>query len=280
MSRYARAFIATALLALLGAASLHLLAAAQVPGAWAALVHLTLFGWITGMIMAVSYHTMPVFSGRIFPTITPIWLHWAAFSGGLALATIGILLRWPLLELSGLALQCLGGLLFIVSTVLLFVRGSRQAPHPTPPIADQARVDRVGTSATKVASLALPLVLALLIGVRAGALSDSWTLAAEHLMALGWVMLMIVGVAYHVLPRFSGQATRGFRWARGQLLSHLAAVLLIVLGLGMGWPQLFAFGGVLMALALAMFAWTIWPTLQAIRVRAVPIRLIYREPTP
>ena len=29
-------------------------------------------------------------------------------------------------------------------------------------------------------------------------------LAAEHLVVLGWVMLMIVGVAYHVLPRFSG----------------------------------------------------------------------------
>ena len=72
-----RAFLIGALFALPGAALLHLLALLGVPGAWPAMVHLTIFGWITAMIMAVNYHTLPVFSARDFPYPVLIWGHWA-----------------------------------------------------------------------------------------------------------------------------------------------------------------------------------------------------------
>jgi hypothetical protein len=160
------------------------------------------------------------------------------------------------------------------------VRGERRGHHPVPPIAEQPQIDKVGTAATKTASVALPTVLLLLIGVRFEWLHANWLLAAEHGLALGWVMMMIVGVAYHVLPRFSGRALRGLRYARMQLRAHIAAVLLIVLGLGLNFPRLFAFGALLMALSLALFAWTVWPTLHALRVRPpATIRLTFREPT-
>jgi hypothetical protein len=100
-----------------------------------------------------------------------------------------------------------------------------------------------------------------MLAVRLGWISGAWMLAAEHLAALGWVMLMIVGVSYHVLPRFSGRATRGTEWARAQLLCQIGALMLIVLALGFGWPRIFTAGGLLMALALGLFAWTVWPTL-------------------
>ena len=88
-------------------------------------------------------------------------------------------------------------------------------------------------------------------------------ISVDAAMEMLRIMLMIVGVAYHVLPRFSGCATRGTSWARTQLGCHLLALALIVLSLGLGWPAAFAAGGLLMALALGLFAWTIWPSIRA-----------------
>jgi hypothetical protein len=278
MTGSTRAFMLVALLALLGAAVLHLLALLGVPGAWSAMVHLTLFGWITAMIVAVNYHTMPVFSARDFPYPALIWVHWALLSAGVALASGGLLAGWHAATIAGLVLQVGGALMFIANTILLFLRGAPR-PHrpPTPPIAGQALVDRIGTRATKAAGMSLPLALVLLLAAQLGWLGGEWTLAAEHLATLGWLMLMIVGVAYHILPRFSGCGTRGLAWARAQLLSHGAALALMVPSLGFGWKNGFALGGALMLLALGLFAWTIWPTLRAVRSQPTLISLSFKE---
>lgn len=282
MTSYARAFAATGLLALLGAAILHVFVTAQMTRFWSPMVHLMLFGWITALIVAVNYHTLPVFSGRDFPSTGSIWANWAALTFGIMLTTVGMIIHIPLVEVSGFVLELVGALLFVVATMLLFLRGSRHTRRPPqPPIRDQAQVDAVGTCATKAAGLALPTALVLLILVQTGVIGTSWVLAAEHLMALGWVMLMIVGVGYHVLPRFSGQATRGAHWAQCQLWCHLSAVVLIVLALGCGLPKLFATAGLVMAGAIALFAWTIWPTLRALPTRqTTPIQMMQKKQTP
>jgi hypothetical protein len=271
MSASARAFVTAGLIALPAAALLHLLALLGVGRAWPAMVHLALFGWITAMIYAVNIHTMPVFAARDFPYPRLIWSQWAAWCAGVVLTTAAMLGSWRGGEAAGLLLQLGAALIFIANTILLFVRGKRRALRPLPPpIADQARVDRVGTQATKLAGLALPLALLLLLALRLEWIDGSWLLAAEHLATLGWVMLMIVGVAYHVLPRFSGVGTRGPAWARAQLLCHLAALALMVPALGFAWIQVFAAGGLLMTLALGLFAYTVWPTLRSIRAQLSP----------
>jgi hypothetical protein len=262
MTPQARAFVGSGLVALLGAALLHLLVLLGVGSVWTAMVHLTIFGWITAIILAVNYHTVPVFSGRDYPYPWLIWAHWALFSGGVLLAVCGLLAGSSALAGGGLALQLGATLLFAANTVLLLRRGKpRLQPHPIPSIAGQSRIDRRGTEATKASGLCLPLALLLLLLVQLRVVDGQWTLAAEHLTVLGWIMLMIVGVGYHVLPRFSGRGTRGFGWARAQLLCHEAALVLMVLALGRGWSELFAAGGVLMALAVMLFAYTIWPAL-------------------
>lgn len=282
MSSFAKAFLISALVSLFAAALLHLLAVLFASGLWAAFVHVMLFGWISGMIMAVNYHTLPVFSGRSFVSSKPIWWHWACFSGGLLLATLGIALRWPWLETLGLTLELLGGLLFLLVVMQLMRRGKRHISPPMPPVVNQGRVDKIGTSATKAAGVALPLVFLLLLAVRLGWIHENWLLAAEHLSALGWIMLMIVGVAYHVLPRFSARAIRGSGWAATQLAIHIVALLMIVFGLGLGLSSLFAVGGATMAVALALFAYTVWPCLHVIypRVLANSIKLSPREIQP
>lgn len=278
MSRSTRAFFAAGLLALIGAAALHLLVLAGVGRVWPALVHLTLFGWITGLIYAVNYHTMPVFAARDFPDARLIWLHLGAFAGGVALATMGLLLRSTASVTFGLLLELAAALAFTANTVLLFTHGPRRAARsPAPAIAGQPRVDKVGTQATKAAGLCLPLALLLLLLVQVGRVGYGWMLAAEHLAALGWVMLMIVGVAYHVLPRFSGHGTRGPAWVRLQLAVHLAALALIVAGLGFNWPLVFALGGLLMSGAIGLFAWAIWPTLRAVRARSPLVQVTLKE---
>lgn len=261
MSRVTRAFLATTLVALLGAATLHVLMLAGQAWVWPALVHLGLYGWITGMILTVNYHMLPVFSGRDYPAPWLLVAHWLAFTVGVASATGGLLAARPPWIVAGLALQVLASLLFIATTILLFRRGPRRRQPPPPTSAHQRAIDRVATQATRRAGLCLPLSLGILVAARIGGIASTWVLAAEHLATLGWMMLMIVGVAQHVLPRYSGRAVRGPVWARTQLGLHTLALILVVPALGLGWSRMFAFGAVVMSVALALFAWTIWPAL-------------------
>lgn len=266
MKPSSRAFAGAALFWLVVAAVLHVLAVLGVSGAWGAMVHTVLFGWVTSMITAVNYHTMPVFAARDFPSQRMIWAHWWFLAAGLALAQIGTLAFVEALAVAGMLLELVAALLFVTNVVQLFRRGTPRPRAVAPPIANQPQIDRLGTQANKVAGVCLPLALGLLLAARLGWRGE-WVLAAEHLAALGWVLCMIVGVAYHVLPRFSGQAVRGAGWARAQLACHFGALLLMVLGLGFGWGRLFALGGVVMAAALGLFAWTIWPTLRPLALR-------------
>ena len=55
-----------------------------------------------------------------------------------------------------------------------------------------------------------------------------------HLNLLGWMSMMIFGVAYHILPRFSGVPLWSDRLAMAQL--WLANIGLI--GMGVGWTLL------------------------------------------
>src|SRR5215216_1427578 len=115
-----RAFVVGALIALPIAALVALLSLLGINGAWPAMVHLALFGWITGMIVAVNYHTMPVFAARDFPFSWLSWAHWAAFGTGATLATASLLVGWRSGELAGLLSQLIAALIFIVNTLLLF----------------------------------------------------------------------------------------------------------------------------------------------------------------
>lgn len=263
-----RAWFAAGLLLLVAAALLHAALLLGASALWAPLVHVTLFGWVSAMIMAVNYHTMPVFTGRDFPYPRLISAQLAAFAAGVILAPAGLLAGAQVVVVTGLALELLAALIFLLNVALLIRRGVRRAlPPPPPPFPEQRAVDRIGTRATSLAGLCLPLALAQLLGVRLGLWSGAWWLAAEHLATLGWVMLMIVGVALHVLPRFSGRPTRAARWASAQLGLHTLSLALIVVALGFGWAALFAAGGVLMSVALALFAWVVWPTLRPVVAR-------------
>lgn len=278
MNPSTRAFLGLSLLALVGAAALHMLALLGMAVAWGAMVHLTLFGWITSMITTITYHTTPVFAARDFPNQRLAWYHLGALGAGLLLAVTGLLAHVTMLTLAGIVLQIVAALLFTANIVSLFRRGvPRPGRPPLPPVATQPRVDRIGTQATRSAGLCLPLALLLLFGAYSGLLHGEWVLAAEHLAAVGWIMLTVAGVMYHMLPRFNGRGVRGPGWAKAQVTCQIVALLIMVPALGFGVPMLFAVGGLMMTVAIGLLLWTVWPALQLERRRNNAIPLMLKE---
>jgi cbb3-type cytochrome oxidase subunit 1 len=105
-----------------------------------------------------------------------------------------------------------------------------------------------------------------------------WTvyrLVHIHMLLLGFVTMMIYGVAYHVIPRFTGHALFGRRaaawhwWASNVGLALMATGFAIRVGdARIGTPVL-ACGGVLSAVGAYTFVYLLWRTIDGTReVRA------------
>jgi cbb3-type cytochrome oxidase subunit 1 len=94
-----------------------------------------------------------------------------------------------------------------------------------------------------------------------------------HALLLGFVMMMIAGVAYHVIPRFAAATLHSPRVARLHLVvANLGLALMVVGFLGRahgvaGSPALLGVGGGCSLVGAWCFAWNIWRTLD----RAVPL---------
>ncbi len=90
--------------------------------------------------------------------------------------------------------------------------------------------------------------------------------AHAHAHLLGFVSMMIFGVAYQVMPRFAGNPLR----SRAMAVIHLWVANLGLAGMVGGWimrgwlgwgPGLVAVGGVLTAIGAFLFIYNIWVTL-------------------
>lgn len=96
-------------------------------------------------------------------------------------------------------------------------------------------------------------LVGLLLGL--GLLPYTWRPAHAHMQLLGFVSLMIYGVAYHALPRFRGVV---FRRA-GVALLQVALANLGLLGMALAWglnlgPSVWGFFAGVSFLAGALFA--------------------------
>ena len=114
------------------------------------------------------------------------------------------------------------------------------------------------------------IVSAVLYGVAAGAalalgggLTEDapWRGAALHAFGAGFVVFFTFGLGEHMLPRFTGAPIRGGRRAWSQFaLAHAGTVLLMV-GSVAGMRALTLGGGVLLWMALGVFALRLGPVL-------------------
>jgi hypothetical protein len=113
-------------------------------------------------------------------------------------------------------------------------------------------------AATRVAVAAALLyflvgnLLGLLLGT--GVISYTWRPAHAHINLLGFVAMMIYGVAYHALPRFRGVPLRRSGLALAQVIVANVALVGMALSWGLVWPTwLFAVWGTLQLLASVLF---------------------------
>jgi hypothetical protein len=282
MNRYSRGFVAIALVVLVVVALFHLAALAGLWAYWSAMVALGLLGWASGMIFAIAYHVMPVFLARDFPTHAPLRGHFLVFGLATLWLTLAHGLRHAPAIAIGYALYGGSGAWFVYNLFVLIREGTpRPAGPPPAPFAEQRAVDRAAIQATRIAPFSLVGAPLLLAAVYADWVPGRWHLAGEHWIVLGWLMPMVMGVAYHILPRFSHIQTRSIVWVRTQLYLHLVAVPCIVIGLGASVPVLFTIGAAIGGSSLLLFLWNILPTLSPLpQLLVQPHHIIIREVAP
>lgn len=112
-------------------------------------------------------------------------------------------------------------------------------------------------------------------GLLGGLLGVGWLAAPDllpgrpawvhgHFMLLGFVAMMIYGVAFHVLPRFAGRTMYSERMATWQYFVANAGLLVMAAGGFMSSDGVMAAGGTLSLLAIAMFAANVVMTVRAL----------------
>lgn len=97
-----------------------------------------------------------------------------------------------------------------------------------------------------------------------------------HLMLVGFVTMMIFGVAYHVLPRFSGRPLFSARLAYAHWWFANIGLTTMVFGfrqqIANGWGRawMLSVGGSLTAIGVTIFAIQVWMTLDGHSAVAAP----------
>ncbi|MDP2481627.1 MAG: hypothetical protein Q8W51_05120 [Candidatus Palauibacterales bacterium] len=188
----------------------------------AAVTHLFTLGWITTSIMGALYQLLPVALGGRFPSRRLGHLTFGLHVGGVSLFVCGLATGRTGMVIAGAATLGTGLLLF--------------AWHLAAALRGAARRDttwRCLAAADAFLVVAVSLGVLLAVNLRTGFLGPGrFLLIALHLhvAAVGWVLLVIVGVSRRLLPMFllSHGVTEEPGRAAAWLLALGAAVLALV----------------------------------------------------
>ena len=117
------------------------------------------------------------------------------------------------------------------------------------------------------------LALGVSLGV-AMAVNPLWIIyrpAHMHMVLLGFVTMMIFGVAYHVIPRFAGfplysrRAAKAHWWISNAGLALMVAGFIVRANGAPAGPPILIAGGVLAASGAYTFVYVLWRTLNGPR---------------
>ncbi|HZP93062.1 MAG TPA: permease [Burkholderiales bacterium] len=227
-----------------------------------AVTHLTTIGFLAMVMIGALVQVLAVVAGAQLPggKTTAALIH-AALAAGAVLMAGGFVARQPWLLQAGAAALA-AGFGAVVAVSFWSLRGARSAG----PVVTAIRM-----------ALAALLVAATLGTVLAVALARGWTLAFEALTNLhlqwgliGWVLLLVAGVATQVVPMFqstpeySARAMRAFYWIA--FLALIAVTVLTLFAATPGWSV--AVKTVVAASVAAFAAYTL--ALQSKRRRRAP----------
>lgn len=242
-------FFFTAPLFLLVAAALMALAPEALASRWTpqalALTHALTLGFLAMVMMGALMQMLPVVAGSPLPA--PRFVAWTSHVS-LVLGTValmaGFLTAEPLAYGAGVVLLGGGFAVFLVAAAISLVRAM---PGAT-----------VGGIRLAVTSLALTLLLGLALALlRAGWWSPPAIDAAMNAHVgfglIGWVLLLVVGVAYQVVPMF--QLTPPYApWLSRRLAATLFALLLLHAVMPLIFPALAGVVEVVLAGGILLFA--------------------------
>jgi hypothetical protein len=157
-----------------------------------AMTHLITLGYLGMVMLGALLQMLPVVLGSPVPAARLVgWCGWLGLGLGAPGLALGFLLGEPLWLVAGTLLLALGLVPFSIAIAVSLIK--TRAPRVAWPI--------------RLATLALLITLAL-GSVLAGALSGLWPvqaladLTALHAAwgLLGWVLILVIGVAYQVVP--------------------------------------------------------------------------------
>ena len=157
-----------------------------------AIVHLITLGWITCSILGSLYLIGPI-ALRVW--IPATWLDYTAF-GFVAIGIAGMVAHFWLQEFAGMAWAACGVAIGILAAGAHVTRRLRSAALPRAVVAHiVAAFANVLAAATAGVLIAFDKVYHVLPGF---VLANVF--AHAHLAAVGWASMMVVGVAYRLLP--------------------------------------------------------------------------------
>jgi hypothetical protein len=224
-------FFLTAPLFLLAAAILIVLAPDTLASRWTpqalALTHALTLGFLAMVMIGALMQMLPVVAGATIPFSRAVgWLTHVPLSFGTAALMAGFLSGEAPLYQAGMALLASAFVVFLLAASFSLVHAVAS--------------DTVSGMRLAMLSLAITTALGLALALSR---SSGWVLTetaaaiAAHavLGLLGWVMLLVVGVAYQVVPMF--QITPPYPPRLGRWLAPVLFVLLVILALASLLPQ-------------------------------------------
>lgn len=233
--------------------------------------HINLLGWVTMMIIGVSYFVIPVFVGKHPYSDRAVTLHFIlANIGILGMAAAFFTGDYTNLSIFS-SIEVLSAYLFLFNIISTAVKGA-PVEHAPPEWtfltgAANKEVDRWASYFTQAATLYF--VIGCTLGGYMALSPAGWSYLRVHfhMNMLGWITMMIYGVAYHVFPRFSGRDVRVISYVKINFIIANAGLLCMVASLiyaekSGGTPFLhymIAFSGILEAAAALIFVYNILP---------------------
>jgi hypothetical protein len=216
----------------------------------AGITHLFTLGWLTTTIFGALYQLLPVALGAPVASVRAGHASFWTFAPGVGLFAAGIAFSSTVLHHTGIALISLGILLLVANVGASLASASRRD------------TTWVGI-ALALGFLTSTLVLGVLLlhNLHTGFLGDARirVLATHlHIALVGWVLVMIVGVSFRLLPMFLLAHGADTRWAGRALALLSIGAPALAIGLLAIVPVVAWIGLLLMEAGLACFLRQCW----------------------
>ncbi len=209
-----------------------------------AVVHLVTVAWISGSILGAFYIVAPLALGMPLPVGRTDWLAFVAF----AIGTAGLVGFFWFGQYGAMAWA---GLLVLAAVAWVggrTARGLRSATAPWPVL---LHVRLAFVNMVAAATLGIAIGLDRVYGLFAWS-PVAATFAHAHLAAIGWPMMMVVGLAYRLVPMFlPAKMPTGSGLATSAVLLEVGLVVIVVCLLaGSAWLSI---GALLIVLGFSSF---------------------------